>query len=64
MRSVKFMSTYGEASCATGEQKAPPRLPLRGSASIRRSSKKPPASSAMRGEKRRNDASIIPRASG
>ena len=42
IRSVKFMRIYGEASCATGAQKAPPRLPARGSASTRRSSKNLP----------------------
>ncbi len=64
MRSVKFISTYGDASWATEAQKAPPRLPERGSASMRRSSKNPPAMFAMRGEKRPKDASIRPRASG
>ena len=37
--SVWLSSTYGSESCATEAQKAPPRLPGRGSASTRRSSK-------------------------
>ena len=58
------MSMNGLASCATDAQKAPPRLPARGSASMRSSAKKAPAMSPMRGENALNDASMICRASG